>query len=118
MNWNFLLLPALAASSLVLVSCETGGPTGGEVISNPNASDVNRIESQWGMKPRVIKPRLRPMEAGDLPMNTEPTSLPTYRADGTQVSGPSAPAPAPKLQEPVTSEPAPTVDPATIQKLR
>ncbi|WP_050030767.1 hypothetical protein [Verrucomicrobium sp. BvORR034] len=115
MNWNLALLPALALSTLVLASCESTGPAGGTVITNPNAEEVTHMESQWGMKPRIVKPRLRPMEPGDLPENTVPTPNPTYNA--APESAPLAPAPAPQLQEPVTSE-APTVDQATIQKLR
>ncbi|WP_038159174.1 hypothetical protein [Verrucomicrobium sp. BvORR106] len=115
MNWNLALLPVLALSTLVLASCESTGPAGGTVISNPNADEVTHMESQWGMKPRIVKPRLRPMEPGDLPENTTPTPNPTYSAEPE--SAPTAATPPPRLQEPVAPE-APTVDQATIQKLR
>ena len=85
------------------------------MISNPTADDVTRMEHQWGMKPRVVKPKLRPMEPGDIPENTVPTPTPTYSAEPTAPA--SEATPAPRIQEPVTQEP-PAVDQATIQKLR
>lgn len=117
MKWKSALQSALVVTTFALAftACESTGPMGGTVVVDPSSDDVTRMESQWGMKPRVVKPRLRPMEPGDLPLNTTPTPTPTYQDDPTPP--PVEPAPAPALQEPATT-PSPEVDAATIQKLR
>jgi hypothetical protein len=114
MNWKLSILPLLTFATICLPSCSSGGP-GGAVIHDPSAEEVARMEAQWGLTPRVIKPRLRPMEPGDMPMNTTPTPTPVYTPDPEPTL---APAPAPVLQEPAQAPAPAPIDPATIQKLR
>lgn len=124
MNWNSSLLAALGLFSVALFpNCsgfDSGG--GGEVIHNPTVDDMVRYESQWGMKPRQVKPRYRPAGPGDFMDETPRSSsqVPGVEAQPVQ--------PQPQLQEPApdpipapqsSAPPVPPVpDPATLNKLR
>lgn len=110
MNRNLSLCAVSLLFSLSFVSCSgTGGS--GETINYPTIEEMARHEQRWGMAPRQVKQRLRPLEPGEtLPAqsNSAPASAP-------------APAPAPAMlapsPEPLAPESAP-VDSSTLQKLR
>ncbi len=93
---------------------DSGSP-GGVVIHNPTVQDMAQYESQWGVKPRQVKPRYRAAGPGDFMEETPapPVSQPALEP---------APAP-PQLQEPAPDpipapQPPPAPDAATINKLR
>lgn len=114
MNWNNpLLTAALCAAAAVLSSCEgiSGVDTSGPTINNPSVDEMARLEAQWGMKPREVKPRYR--EAG--PADYLAPSAPIVQPEAPVVA---APAPAiPPPQEPV--QPAiPPAPPAIPPSLR
>lgn len=113
-------LPLLAGSillSFVVIGCETsstGGTSGGRVIMYPTVDQMARLEREWGVEPRQVRAR------GDYPeLNyaSQQDANPAPRAAQTAPPQPNMLAPAP---EPVLDSATgqPTVDPATMQKLR
>lgn len=79
MNSNALPLTLTILLATCLCSCSMSSTSSGQIINNPTVDDMARYESQWGMKPRQVKPRLRQAEPGDI------------IAPGVQSSAPSAP---------------------------
>ncbi|MEY4483654.1 MAG: hypothetical protein RL693_1106, partial [Verrucomicrobiota bacterium] len=90
MNSKALTLALTLLLAACLASCASSSSSGGQVINYPTVDDMARYESQWGMQPRQIKPRLRQAEPGDMiaPSASAPASLP------------AAPAPAPLKELP------------------
>ncbi len=115
MNWNFTLsFTAAAFAMALLASCELPDSGGsGETIRNPTVDDMARLESQWGMTPRAVKPRFR--EAGPADF-INPSGTPIVPS----TSALAQPAPEVAPLPPTTVLPAQpaTVDPATLQKLK
>ena len=111
MNRNLSLCAASLLFSLSFVSCAgTGGD--GETVKYPTIDEMARHEQRWGMAPRQVKQRLRPLDPGEsvpVQSNSAPASA-------------SAPAPAPAMlapsPEPLTPAPSAPVDSSTLQKLR
>lgn len=66
MNSNLILLALTALFTAGLSSCASSSSSGGQVIHYPTVDDMARHESQWGMQPRQVKPRLRQAEPGDI----------------------------------------------------
>ncbi|CAN5682766.1 hypothetical protein BH11VER1_BH11VER1_16710 [soil metagenome] len=101
MNSKSVSLALTLLLAACLSSCETSSSSGGQVIKYPTVDDMARYESQWGMQPRQIKPRLRQAEPGD---TIAPS--PTVQT--------SAPAPAP-LKELPTEQTAPAEVPSQLR---
>ena len=112
MNWTLKLLPAALGSALLLSSCEgvSSGSSSGTTIYYPTVDQMARLEAEWGMAPREVKPRLR-----------EATPMDYYQAATGSAPAPitpAAPAPAAAPAAPAPLAPSqPEIDPATRQKL-
>ena len=105
MSFSRLLIAASAV--LILASCQG---TGSVDASYPTVSELDRLDTQWGMTPRKSR---------GAPKRTFQYSAPspTYNAP----SASSAPAPVPTRETvnmPPPGVPAPQLDPAAINSLR
>ena len=104
MNWNSRILAA--ATIAVLTSCEGVSTGTGETIYYPTVEEMARHESQWGMAPRVVKPRYREAGPGDF-------SPPA--AGGAAATEAAAPAPAPSVPAQATPPPQPPSIPPSLR---
>lgn len=104
MNSNPILLAFAALFTACLCSCASSSSGGGQVIHYPTVDDMARYESQWGMQPRQVKPRLRQAEPGD-------TIAPAPSIQS------STPAPSPEPIKELPGQPA-TADPSKLPQLR
>ncbi|MDB6072657.1 MAG: hypothetical protein JWO89_297 [Verrucomicrobiaceae bacterium] len=101
-------LQVCAAVGLLSGFLSSCGSTGDVV--NPTISEMDRLDTQWGLAPRVSKgssPRRN--AAPQALLNTAPPSTPEYSPPPASIQAP--------ISAPVT-QPAPAVDPSVIQKLR
>lgn len=100
-----------------LVSCAPRLGTTGETIAYPTIDEMAAKERSWGMEPRRVKQRLRPVRPGD-ELSEEPVS------QNTRSTPPPAPAPtasSPPAMLAPTPEPieaTPPADRSTIEKLQ
>lgn len=94
---------------LLLTSCESIGGSSAAEIVYPTADELERMEAQWGLQPRQVKPRPRSYDAETYQAPAKPTTPPPAPA-------PPQPTPLPETAPPVP--PQPSVDAETLQKLR
>jgi uncharacterized membrane protein len=108
MNLQILSLSVALLAMFSLSSCDSlGGGGDGVVIKEPTVDQMARLEKEWGMTPRTVKPR-------------------GYGSDGEVTTYQAAPQQAQARPQPVAeTQPAaaaPTVPPlpdsSTLQKLR
>lgn len=92
---------------LTLASCGTGGRVD---VSNPTVSELDRLDTQWGLQPRKSR---------GAPKRTYQYSAPTsgYNAPATPASSTPIPARETINAEP-PSTPTPQLDPAAVNSLR
>lgn len=114
MNWNIPLLSTvvLAAVAALLSSCDSlsSGGSGGQTIHNPTVEEMARLEAQWGLPPRTVKPRYREAGPGDL------STQPTVPVEGQpQPSQPAAPAQETVLPAQPPIPPAPQSIPPSLR---
>lgn len=102
MNSTSVSLAFTVLLAACLSSCETSSSSGGQVIKYPTVDEMASYESQWGMHPRQIKPRLRQAEPGDSVAPSAPAPQP------------SAAAPAP-LKELPSEQPAAAAVPSQLR---
>ena len=104
---SFQVLAAVGLLSGFLSSCGTSGD-----VMNPTISEMDRLDTQWGLSPRVSKgSNPRRAAAPQTLLNTAPP--------GTVDTAPPASMPVPLTAPAPASQPAPAaVDPSVIQKLR
>ena len=104
---SFQLLAVVSLLSGFLSSCGTSGD-----VVNPTISEMDRLDTQWGLAPRVSK--------GSNPRRTSaPQTLLNTAPPGTVETAPPASMPVPVSAPLPSSQPAPAaVDPSVIQKLR
>lgn len=103
------------AASLILlssfVSCSNKTGTYGETVMYPTVDEIAALEKGWGLEPRRVKQRLRPLRPGE---SYDPS------AESAPVRRSSTPAPAPAAPAMLAPEPEPiqNVAPATADELR
>lgn len=73
------------ALTLLLAAClsscaSSSSSSGGQVIKYPTVDEMASLESQWGMQPRQIKPRIRQAEPGDIISPSAPAAVPAPAA--------------------------------------
>lgn len=108
---NFPRLIAAVAVSMTLVSCLGGGRIDAR---NPTVSEMDSLDSQWGLSPRKSR-------GG--PRRTYQYVEPTSTSAASMAPAPAAPASLPSretvnMPPPATISPQPQVDPATVNRLR
>lgn len=117
MNWKKLLLAAFGFISTGLLSSCTGFETArsGEIIRNPTVDEMDRLQEQWGMPRRQVKPRYRPAMPGDYmdePRTASPSDA-SVSASAPALQGPApepVPSPTPEVPEPPQPQsPAPPI---------
>jgi hypothetical protein len=111
MNWNSpLLTAAVFAAATLLASCEgmSGVDTSGPTINNPSVDEMARLEAQWGMKPREVKPRYR--EAG--PADYLAPSAPIVQPQPADVATPAPAVPPQETVQPAIPPAPPAIPPS------
>lgn len=106
MNWIILGISAVAMVGLS--SCDS---VGGDTVDEPTTEQMARLDQQWGLPARKVRPRAGSMPVNDYSPPAEPQPAPP----------PAAPAPelAPAPQTSLAPEPEPPqLDATALQKLR
>ncbi|MFZ4763388.1 MAG: hypothetical protein ACOYMN_00435 [Roseimicrobium sp.] len=105
MNWNSSILAASAIA--ILTSCQGVSSGTGETIYYPTVEEMARHESQWGLAPRVVKPRYREAGPGDF--------APPASSGAASTEAAAAPAPAPSAPAQPTAPPQPPSIPPSLR---
>ncbi len=111
MNINHTFLTIIVLFTACLSSCSsTNSSGGGQVINYPTVDEMARHESQWGMAPRQVQPRIRQAEPRDM-------IAPSAPAPSVQRSSPT-PAPEPEPIKELPSQPTTPTDLSKVPQLR
>lgn len=105
MSPSHLLIAACAV--LTLASCESSGRVD---VVNPTVSELDRLDTQWGLQPRRSR---------GAPKRTYQYSAPSTGYNTPVTPASSTPVPAREtVTTPPPATPTPQLDPATVNSLR